>query len=159
MLKKLFKKSNGVEIHAPLNGKVVNLKDVPDPVFSQKMMGEGIAIVPSEGKVFSPVNGEIVTIPESKHAIGLRTKDGTEVLIHIGLETVSLNGKGFTTLVSVGDQVKVGEQLLDVDLEYIKENAADIITPVIITNSNDKQVTVAEETEARAGETVLLTVK
>lgn len=91
MLKKLFKKTKGEEkIVAALNGKVVKLEDVPDPVFNQKMMGEGIAIEPVQGEVVSPVNGKVVQIPASKHAIGLESEQGAEILIHVGLETVAL---------------------------------------------------------------------
>ncbi|RKQ32523.1 PTS sugar transporter subunit IIA [Oceanobacillus halophilus] len=161
MLKKLFKKSKEAEeIYAPINGEVVPLEEVPDPVFSQKMMGEGVAINSSEGEVVSPVAGKIVQIPDSKHAIGLETENGTEILIHIGLETVALNGEGFTPKVRAGDKVTVGQPLMSFDLEYIRENASSVITPMIITNSGDlnKDITQTEEKAAKAGETVLLTI-
>src|SRR5690625_692457 len=122
MFKNLFKKSSEqekLEIYAPLNGKVVKLEDVPDPVFNQKMMGEGIAIMPSEGKVVSPVECKIVQVPESKHAVGIEAVDGTEILIHVGLETVALKGEGFTVNVAAGDKVSVGDQLMEFDLNYI----------------------------------------
>lgn len=162
MFKKLFGKSKEkkeLQIYAPLNGQIVPLEEVPDPVFSQKMMGEGLAIVPNEGKVMSPVEGKIVQVPESKHAVGIEATDGTEILIHVGLETVALNGKGFTAKVSTGDNVSVGDALLEFDLNYIKENASDIVTPIIITNSSDsgKSFTMTEEKEAAAGKTVIIT--
>lgn len=163
MFKKLFKKSKGknnLNIYAPMDGKVVSLSDVPDPVFSEKMMGEGIAIVPSTEKVLSPVNGKIVQIPESKHAVGIKAEDGSEILIHVGLETVSLKGEGFSSNVSVGDEVSVGDPLLTFDLAYITEHADDIVTPIVITNSmnSDKTYMMTEEKEATAGETTLITV-
>src|SRR5699024_6172205 len=96
MFKNLFKKNQGAQLHAPVSGKVVPLEEVPDHVFSEKMMGEGIAVHPSEGTIVAPFDGEIVQIPETKHAVGLKDKDGNEVLIHIGLETVGLKGEGFT---------------------------------------------------------------
>jgi len=162
MFKNLFKKSKEqqeIKIYAPMNGKIVPLEEVPDPVFNQKMMGEGIAIMPSEGKVISPIEGTVVQVPETKHAVGLKANDGTEILIHIGLETVSLKGEGFTMNVAQDDKVSVGDSLVDFDLEYVKENASDIITPIVITNSNDgdKQFTMTEEKEATAGDTVIIT--
>ncbi|MBU5468641.1 PTS glucose transporter subunit IIA [Virgibacillus sp. MSJ-26] len=162
MLKNLFKKSSEkekLEIYAPLNGKVVKLEDVPDPVFNQKMMGEGIAIMPSEGKVVSPVEGKIVQVPESKHAVGIEATDGTEILIHVGLETVALKGEGFTVNVAAGDKVSVGNQLMKFNLDYIKEHASDSVTPIVITNSgdSDKDFVMTEENDAVAGETVLIT--
>lgn len=162
MFKNLFNKSKeqkDLQIYAPLNGKVVALEDVPDPVFNQKMMGEGIAIIPSEGKVFSPVEGKIVQVPESKHAVGIEAEDGTEILIHIGLETVSLKGEGFTVNVATGDKVSIGDSLIDFDLDFIKENASDSVTPIVITNSSngDKEYTMTDEKEAVAGDTVVIT--
>ncbi len=160
MFKNLFQKSSEEKIIAPMNGEVVKMEDVPDPVFNQKMMGEGIAIQPSEGKVVSPVNGKIVQIPDTKHAIGIESEKGSEILIHIGLETVGLNGKGFTPKVKTGDKVTVGQPLMSFDLPFISENANSIITPVVITNSSNsgKTYSIASEKEAKAGETVLITV-
>lgn len=160
MLKNLFKKGDSnTKIYAPVNGKVVPLEEVPDPVFSQKMMGDGIAIQPSEGNIYAPVDGEVVQLPDSKHAIGLRTKDGIEILIHIGLETVSLEGKGFTVHVATGDKVSKGQLLMECDLEYIRDNASSDVTPIVITNGQDsgKTFTMTEETEANHEETVIIT--
>lgn len=162
MFKNLFKKSTekkDLQLYAPLTGDIVQLEDVPDPVFNQKMMGEGIAIMPSEGKVVSPVEGKIVQVPETKHAVGIEADDGTEILVHIGLETVGLNGEGFTFHVKTGDKVSVGDSLLDFDLNYIKEHASDSVTPIVITNSGEgtKQYQMTEEKQAIAGETVMIT--
>src|SRR5699024_11952365 len=108
MLKKLFKKNKRkMEIYAPINGQIVSIEDVPDPVFSEKMMGEGIAIIPNEGKVHAPVDGEIVQIPQTKHAVVIRAKDDSEILIHIGLDTFSLYGEGFYVSFYVGDKLSV----------------------------------------------------
>ncbi|WP_323741787.1 PTS system trehalose-specific EIIBC component [Salinibacillus xinjiangensis] len=123
-------------IFAPLSGEVKQLGQVPDPTFAQKMMGDGLAIEPSEGKVVSPVDGEVVQIFPTKHAVGLRSQDGVEVLIHIGLETVSLEGKGFEAHVNQGDKVKVGDSLVTFDMDYVKKNAKSLITPIIITNGD-----------------------
>lgn len=163
MFKNLFKKSaeqKGLELYAPLNGEIVPLENVPDPVFGEKMMGEGIAIMPSEGKVVSPVEGKIVQIPETKHAVGIEATDGTEILIHVGLETVALKGEGFTVNVSVGDQVSVGDSLIEFDLDYVKENASNSITPMVITNTDkeSKSYNPTEDKQAVAGETVIVTI-
>ncbi|WCK55251.1 PTS glucose transporter subunit IIA [Aneurinibacillus sp. Ricciae_BoGa-3] len=139
MFKNLFgKKDKQTEetILAPLTGKVVNLDQVPDPVFSQKMMGDGLAIEPAEGTVVAPVDGEIVQFFHTKHAIGLRSKTGLEILIHIGLETVTLEGEGFEGHVKEGDKVKEGDRLITFDLDFIKEKAKSAVTPIIITNGD-----------------------
>lgn len=162
MFKKLFKKTEkqkDLQIHAPITGKVVTLEEVPDPVFNQKMMGEGVAVIPSEGKLLSPVNGKIIHIAETKHAIGIEATDGTEILIHVGLETVELKGEGFTVNIANGNTVSVGDSLIDFDLEYIKEHASSSITPIVITNSSndDKSYTMINDQEIIAGETVIIT--
>lgn len=162
LLKKLFGKSQNKKgkIYAPLNGKIVPLEKVPDPVFGKKMMGEGIAIIPADGKVVAPVNGKIIQIPDSKHAVGIQAEDGSEILIHVGLETVALKGKGFEGKVSAGDEISVGDELIVFDLEYIAEHADNTITPIVITNSmnSEKTYIFTEETEATAGKTVIITV-
>lgn len=160
MFKNLFKKNTGSQLHAPINGKVVPLEEVPDPVFSEKMMGEGIAIVPAEETIVAPFDGEVVQVPDTKHAVGLKDKDGNEVLIHIGLETVELKGEGFTMKVQTGDHVSLGQSLMGIDLEYLRANAKDIITPIVVTNSanSEQKFHPTDEKEAKAGETVLLTI-
>lgn len=161
MLKKLFKQKREVNIVAPINGKIIPIEEVPDPVFNQKMMGEGIAIIPEEGMVYSPVNGKVILIAETKHAIGLITEDGVEILIHIGLETVGLKGKGFTAKVNVGEDVSAGQLLMEVDLKYIGEHASNTITPIVITNSAEgtKNYRFTSEKVAKAGETVIITIE
>lgn len=160
MLKNLFKKTRKREIIAPMSGELVSLEKVPDPVFAEKMMGEGVAIIPTDGKVVAPINGKVIQIPKSNHAIGLEAEDGTELLIHIGLETVGLKGKGFQPLVSVNDQVKIGDPLLDVDLSYIERHVESTITPVIITNSNesDKTYNITPNAQVVAGQSSIITI-
>ncbi|MFD1347896.1 PTS system trehalose-specific EIIBC component [Oceanobacillus caeni] len=146
-------------IYAPLSGKVQKLENVPDPTISNKLMGEGIAIEPSEGKVVSPFDGEVLLVAETKHAIGLKSKSGVEILIHIGLETVALNGEGFDLKVNQGDQVKKGDSLISFDLELIKEKASSTITPVIITNGNEFELDhTTAKSSAILGETKLFQV-
>ncbi|MCJ8006496.1 PTS glucose transporter subunit IIA [Lederbergia wuyishanensis] len=141
MFKNLFGKkqsaSKTIELKAYASGNILSLEDVPDPVFSKKMMGDGIAIEPHEGKLVSPVDGEIMQVFPTKHAIGIKALNGAEILIHIGLETVSMNGEGFTSHVVEGEKVKAGDTLVTVDLEKVKEKAKSIITPIVITNSDE----------------------
>lgn len=135
VFKKWFgKKDPNVVIAAPIKGKVVSLNEVPDPVFSDKMMGDGVAIQPEEGMVYAPIDGEVAQMFHTGHAVGIRTKEGVEVLIHIGLETVSLEGEGFTTKVEQGDRVKTGQPLIQFSLDTVKEKAKSTITPVVVTN-------------------------
>lgn len=125
-----------VEIVSPLNGELKALEEVNDPTFAGGILGQGVAIVPSEGKLYSPINGKVSSIFDTKHAIGLEDENGTEMLIHIGLETVDLNGKGFEAKVKVDDEVKAGDLLIEFDLDEIKKTH-DTITPVLIVNADE----------------------
>ena len=127
------KPDSGETFIYPIKGETVSLGDVPDQVFSEKMMGEGFAIIPSEGKVVAPADGEIVSI-------GFMSAGGTEILIHVGVDTVKLNGEGFEAHVTSGQAVKQGELLLTFDLDYIKQHAASAITPVIFTNTSEEDL-------------------
>jgi PTS system glucose-specific IIA component len=129
-----LKRNKMMTLMAPMDGEVISLEDVPDAVFSQKMLGDGIAIKPSEGFVVSPCNGKVVQIFDTNHAIGIETDEGAEVLIHIGIDTVELKGQGFERLLKVGDKVYTGDALIQVDLDYIVAAGKSIITPIIITN-------------------------
>ncbi|OLS40995.1 PTS glucose transporter subunit IIA [Bacillus sp. MRMR6] len=158
MVFNIFKKAK-VEILAPVDGQIVALDEVPDPVFSQRMMGEGVAVVPSKGNIHAPVDGTVILVAATKHAIGIRAKDGTEILIHVGLETVALNGEGFSLAVSEGDRVTAGQVLMGVDWEYIRTRAKSAVTPIVITNNqnNKKQVTITKEKDCIQGKTVIIT--
>ena len=127
------------ELVAPINGQVVPLSDVKDEVFSSGSMGKGIAIEPQEGKVCSPLDGEVVMVFPTGHAIGLKSTNGAEVMIHIGMDTVELEGKGFTTLVKKGQAVKKGDPLIKFDMEAIKKAGFKLTTPIVVTNSNEYQ--------------------
>jgi len=148
-----------LEIKAPLQGTVVPLKDVNDDAFATGAMGKGIAIEPEKGEVVSPVNGTVSMLFETKHAIGLISESGCEILIHIGIDTVKLNGKYFETLVKTGDIVKVGMPLIKFDIAGIKSEGYDVITPVIITNTTE-YLGVVETTasSAKTGDTILTAV-
>ena len=147
------------EIASPMTGTVVKMEDVKDNVFASKMMGDGIAVLPSEGKVFAPFDGEInVTFPTG-HAVGIHGKDGCDVLIHVGIDTVKLEGKGFRYHIQNGDKVKKGDLLLEFDIPLIKEAGYDVTMPVIIVNTDSyKEITKTEAQTVQNGDD-LLTVK
>ncbi len=130
------------------------LSDVPDQVFSEKMMGDGIAIAPTKGEVRAPFNGKVQMFFPTKHAIGLVSDEGTELLIHVGLDTVKLNGEGFTMQVEEGQTIQTGDVLLTFDLDYIRENAKSDITPIILTQGNINDVTVSEGQSLNFGDTL-----
>ncbi|HEL1581099.1 TPA: PTS glucose transporter subunit IIA [Streptococcus suis] len=147
-------------IASPLIGKVVKLEDVPDAVFASGAMGKGIAIDPLDGILVSPAKAEVTLVFPTKHAIGLRTENGAELLIHIGMDTVSLAGKGFESFVQVGDQVEAGQKLLEFDLHQIKAADLPVITPIIVTNTADyEDILVTQESQINSGDYLLTTVK
>ncbi|WP_112179138.1 MULTISPECIES: glucose-specific PTS transporter subunit IIBC [Paraliobacillus] len=131
--------SGKIDLSSPMAGEILPISEVPDQVFSQKMMGDGFAVKPTAGKVVAPVNGKVLNIFPTKHAIGLQAENGLELLIHIGIDTVKLKGEGFTQKVEEGQEVKQGDILMEVDLDYIAENAASTITPIIFTNLQEGQ--------------------
>ena len=145
-----------VEIACPVNGEVIALDKVEDETFASGIMGKGVAIIPVDGKVVSPINGTVQTIFKTKHAIGLLSDEGVEVLIHIGMDTVQLNGEHFTAHIKDGDRVKVGDPLVDVDLEAVRAKGYETVTPVIITNSDQYLDIVGKcDEKAKVGETVI----
>ncbi|PSL40069.1 PTS system D-glucose-specific IIA component (Glc family) /PTS system D-glucose-specific IIB component (Glc family) /PTS system D-glucose-specific IIC component (Glc family) [Planomicrobium soli] len=123
-----------LEFSSPLTGEIMPITETPDQVFAGKMIGDGFAVRPTDGKVVSPVNGKVVTVFPTKHAIGIAADNGTEILIHIGIDTVNLKGEGFTSHIEQGDLVEQGQLLMEVDLDYVEKNAASIVTPVVFTN-------------------------
>ncbi|GGF23220.1 PTS glucose transporter subunit IIABC [Halobacillus andaensis] len=139
-----------LEFVSPIKGKVLPITEVPDQVFSGKMMGDGFAIEPIDGKIVSPINGKVLNVFPTKHAIGLQAENGMEILIHIGIDTVKLKGEGFTSKVEEGAEVKQGQTLMEVDLDYVSKNATSIITPIVFTNLEEGQqveVTAAGEVD------------
>lgn len=129
-----------VTITSPLAGEVKELSQATDPVFAQGLMGRGVVIVPSQGELVSPVNGRVTVFFPTKHAIGILSDEGVEILMHIGMDTVNLEGKGFEGYVSQGDKVKVGDKLISFDIDMIKKAGYVTETPVIITNSDKYDV-------------------
>lgn len=143
-------------VYAPLTGKAVLLDQVPDPVFSGKVLGDGIAIIPEDGRIVSPVDGQIESVAETGHAYGFSTEDGLELLVHVGLETVSLKGECFKVHVKEGDQVKKGDLVAEVDLVYLAEKNINPITPVLICSDLDDQEMKCAEGAVEAGKTAVL---
>lgn len=140
MFNSLFKKKAKKEVAllAPLSGEVVSLEQVPDPVFSQKLAGDGVAIQPTEGILVAPFDGKISNLFHTNHAISLTSEAGLDILIHIGIDTVKLNGEGFVAFVKTGDQVKAGDVLIKFDLAALEQAGCPTITPVLITD--EKQI-------------------
>ena len=137
---KLFGKTEKINpnhVYAPMAGNVVAISEVPDPTFSEGMMGNGVAIQPTDGKVCAPFNGTVDMMFDTGHAVSLVSESGIELLIHVGLETVGLNGAPFQIKVKPGDKVKKGDVLMIADLEAIKAAGLPTITPVLICNTDD----------------------
>ncbi len=144
---------------APINGKVISLDEVPDPVFSDRVLGDGCAIIPEDGKIYSPVNGKISSIADTFHAYGIESDDGLEILIHFGLETVSLKGQGFTPHVKVGDKVKVGDLIAEVDIKLLKNHNINLITPVLICDGIENKTLTVNKGMVKAGKIAILSVE
>lgn len=144
------------QVHSPITGEVKPLSEVNDPTFAQELMGKGIAIYPEVGEVVSPVSGTITTLFKTKHAIGITSDTGAEILIHVGLDTVQLNGQYFTTHLEEGARVNVGDKITSFDIEAIKGQGYDVITPVIITNTNSyADITAVMSGKVKKGEVLL----
>lgn len=131
------KKENKHVLGSPVKGKAVALKEVSDPTFGEEILGKGVAVIPADGKIYAPCDGKIQMIFDTLHAVSMTADFGAEILIHVGLDTVKLKGDGFKGHVKAGDVVKKGDLLLEADIEKIKEDGYDIITPVIICNTPD----------------------
>jgi PTS system N-acetylglucosamine-specific IIC component len=148
---------NDQEFVMPIEGEIIPITDVEDPVFSEKMMGDGFAIIPANGSVVSPVDGEIMNVFPTKHAIAIKSKQGFEILIHVGLETVNLKGEGFTVLVEEGEKVTIGKEILRFDLDYIKKSAPSTVTPVIFTNAT--AINLKKQGNTKQGERGILSIQ
>ena len=157
LFKNLFKGNKEQEVKkeqiVPLtNGELVNISQVPDEVFSSKMMGDGFAMKTSDGIIVSPVEGTIVTVFPTKHAVTINSVDGREVLIHLGVDTVSLKGEGFETFVEENQKVKVGDKLVKMDVEFIEKNAKSSMPIVVFTNLSEGESVKLVEGTVKAGE-------
>ena len=148
----------GIRILSPLTGTAVALGEVPDPVFSQKIIGDGVAIIPRDGKLVSPIDGEVVSVAETLHAYGLRSKDGIEVMVHFGLETVALKGEFFTCHVKQGDKVKAGDLLAEADIQMLEEKQVNLITPVLICGGMENRTMNTFSGPVSAGSDTVITL-
>lgn len=147
-----------IELLSPLTGKLFPLEEVPDQVFSQKMVGDGVAILPQNGLVLAPLAGEVVALFPTGHALGIRSPEGVEVLIHLGVETVALQGEGFTPYVKKGQHVEAGEKLIFADLDYVGAHAPSLLSPIILTNLERVQSWEASTEEILTAGDPLMTV-
>ena len=153
-----FKKKNddSISIKAVADGKIISISDVKDPVFAQKMMGDGIAILPTSSFICAPIDGTIQLIHDTKHAFGMINDAGLEILVHIGLDTVNLKGEGFKALAKAGDSVKAGTPIIEIDLAFLNEKGMDITTPIVLLNHSQFKLEFQQANQAKAGETLLI---
>ncbi len=157
----MFKKNKadkGMKFIMPIKGEVIKIDEIPDPVFAGKMMGDGFGIMPAEGKVYAPVDGEVSSIFPTGHAVGLKVGEDIEILIHFGLDTVNLKGEGFTAHVKQGDVVKAGDLLIEVDLDAVKGKVPSIATPVVFPKLENKTFEVKYQ-NVEAKEEGIVTIK
>ncbi len=155
---KLLKKNKPIEIVSPITGKIVPLEQIKDEGFSDKRLGDGVAIEPTDGKVIAPFDGEITSTYKANHCIVVRSKEGIELLIHLGLDTIKLKGEGFTQHVALMEKVQKGDVILEADLELLKEKGKSIISPVVITNMGRVETLEKAEGEVEKGISNIMTV-
>jgi PTS system glucose-specific IIA component len=163
VFEKLFGKSKNltkiVNLASPLTGKVIALEDVPDPVFSRKLAGDGIAVNPIGNQLVSPIDATVTQLFHTRHAVGLTTSEGIQILLHIGIDTVKLNGRGFKPSIVEGDKVKTGDLLITFDRDLLMAEASSIITPMLITNMDQvESLAVEAGKNVTAGEEIILTL-
>lgn len=151
-----FKTKN---IIAPQTGKIIPLEKVKDPVFSESILGHGIATIPSENKILAPISGKIRQIAQTYHSISIQGENGIKILLHLGIDTYKLKGKGFTPKVSVGENVTAGDKLMEMDIDYIKSKGLETTTPCIVINSEDFKNFKLNYGTATAGKTSIITYK
>ena len=152
-----IKKKN--RLVSPQNGECIPIEQVPDPVFAEKILGDGIAIKPSDNNVYSPCDGTIVQIAHTFHALGIESDDGLEILVHLGINTVELKGEGFTCFVKVGQHVKSGDKLMEMDCSFVESKGLSTISPCLITNMDSVTNYDCHCGKVKAGETAIITYK
>jgi len=152
----LFDNLKTLEIIAPVSGEIINIEDVPDAIFAEKIVGDGIAIKPVGNKMVAPVNGIIGKIFEANHAFSIVSDDGVEIFVHFGIDTVALKGEGFKRIAGEGQTVKVGDTILEFDLALLEEKATSTITPIVISNLDEIKELTKMSGSVTAGETPVL---
>lgn len=155
----LVKKQKEMAVYSPMDGEAIKLSQVPDEAFSEGILGEGAAVIPKNGNVYSPVDGEIIDITDTKHAFCITTNEGTEILLHIGVDTVKLKGEGFNVKIVSGDKVKAGTKIAEIDLDVLERNSVNKHTPVILTEAKDYKITQVHTGEVSGGRDVLFLYK
>ncbi|ECG7205451.1 PTS glucose transporter subunit IIA [Salmonella enterica subsp. enterica serovar Altona] len=154
------KKDTGtIEIVAPLSGEIVNIEDVPDVVFAEKIVGDGIAIKPTGNKMVAPVDGTISKIFETNHAFSIESDSGIELFVHFGIDTVELKGEGFKRIAEEGQRVKVGDPVIEFDLPLLEEKAKSTLTPVVISNMDEIKELIKLSGSVTVGETPVIRIK
>lgn len=152
-------KFKNIDLYSPMTGEAVDLSQVPDPIFAEKMVGDGVAIIPTENVVVAPCDGKVVQIFPTNHAIGIESNSGLDLLIHIGIDTVELKGDGFKRLVEEGATIRKGDPILEVDIERVKELGKPLISPFIITNTDKVEFKNRAAGKVEAGNTSVICVK
>lgn len=156
----IFKKNQSMDLYSPVDGKRIALENVPDQVFASKMMGDGVAFELEGNAICAPCNGKVTMIANTLHAIGITASNGAEILIHVGLDTVNLEGKGFKRFVEKGSRVRKGELLLEIDKVFMEEQAVDLTTPMVVTNGAEVTFVIEpSEDLVVKGKTKLITFK
>ena len=155
---KFKKKDTSIKLVAPMDGEVIDVTEVADPVFAQKMVGDGVAIKPTSGTIVSPCDGVIKLLFPTGHAMGIEV-DGVELLLHLGMDTVELKGEGFTTYIKQGDTVTAGQKIIDMDLDLIQEKGYLTVSPLIITNGDVVASMNKHLGQVEAGKDVVLTIE
>lgn len=160
-INRLFKSNtNTISLSSPVEGKSIPLREVSDPTFGEEMLGKGVAIQPKGNKVFSPCDGTVDLMFDTGHAVNLKSKDGVEILIHVGLDTVSLKGEGFKTFKKTDEEVKKGDLLIEFDKEALLDKGFDIVIPMVICNTDEyKEVNAITGNDVSINDTVLTIAK
>ncbi|ETS33537.1 PTS glucose transporter subunit IIA [Photorhabdus temperata] len=153
------KNSGTIEIVAPLSGEIVNIEDVPDVVFAEKIVGDGIAIKPAGSKIVAPVDGTIGKIFETNHAFSIESDNGIELFVHFGIDTVELKGEGFKRIAEEGQRVQKGDLVLEFDLKLLEERAKSTLTPVVISNMDEIKELSKLSGSVTVGETPIMRIK
>lgn len=148
-----------IEVFAPISGEIVKIEDVPDVVFAEKIVGDGVAIKPTGNKIVAPLAGKIGKIFETNHAFAIESDDGIELFVHFGIDTVELKGEGFTRVAEEGQQVKVGDTIIEFDLAFLEGKAKSVLTPVVISNMDSIHELVKLSGTVEEGKTPIMKVK
>ncbi len=148
-----------VKVYSPLSGEIVNIEDVPDVVFSEKIVGDGVAIRPNSDTIVAPVNGTIGKIFETNHAFSIESEEGVELFVHFGIDTVELKGEGFKRIAEEGQRVKVGDTVIEFDLPLLEEKAKSTLTPVVISNMDEIKELIKLSGSVTVGETPVIRIK